>query len=305
MFPSLHRRQFLTTSAGLVSTGAMASLAMAEGDRKLADVKGKIGVTLSTFSGHVALRPTPGKFTFLELPQICRDELGMQLLDLNTSVLASEEPAYLDRCRAAIEAAGCIATNLKMNQKGLDMNSPDAGERERALAIYKRSIDTAARLGCRWARPLPLTREKPDIKIHVASYQALADHAAKHGVQMLVENYLWMEDDPDSVASLVKRIGRNVAPCPDIGNWANNSVRYDGLARSFPGAVSCDFKFFDLTADDEHPAFDLRRCWQIGHDAGFRGPWCFEHTHPDRRELFRQLTVLRDRLQGWIDAKKD
>ena len=102
----------------------------------------------------------------------------MRVIDLNTSTLASEEPAYLDKVRAAADKAGCILTNLKLNQRGLDMNSRDKDVRNKALTIYKKSIDAAAKLGLKWARPLPL-KEKPDMAIHVASYRELADYAAK------------------------------------------------------------------------------------------------------------------------------
>ncbi|HUG69375.1 MAG TPA: TIM barrel protein [Pirellulaceae bacterium] len=120
------------------------------------------------------------------------------VIDMNTSSLASMDEAYLDRCREAAEKAGCVFTNLKMNQRDVDMSSADEATRRKALEIYKASIDAASRLGCRWARPLPLP-ERPDMKIHIASYQELADYGAKRNIEMLVENYGWMQGDPNSV----------------------------------------------------------------------------------------------------------
>ncbi|MDA1050326.1 MAG: hypothetical protein O3C40_07575, partial [Planctomycetota bacterium] len=168
-----------------------------------------------------------------------------------------------------------------------------------ALDIYRGSIDAASRLGCRWARPLPLP-ELPDMKIHVASYKELADYGAERQVAMLVENYGWMQGDPDSVVKLIEAIGRNVAPCPDTGNWNDNETRYEGLAKSFPTAVTCDFKAKTLGPNGEHDAYDLRRCFDIGWQAGFRGPWCLEHAHRDRKTLFRELSMLRDMLREWM-----
>ncbi|MEO2104387.1 MAG: bacterial transcriptional activator domain-containing protein, partial [Actinomycetota bacterium] len=63
---------------------------------------------------------------------VLRDELDMKVIDLNTSSVASYEPAYLEKVREAARDAGCVLTNLKLNQRGLDMNSPDADVRERA-----------------------------------------------------------------------------------------------------------------------------------------------------------------------------
>ena len=230
-----------------------------------------------------------------------RDELDMRVIDLNTSSLASQEPKYLDRCREAAEKAGCLFINLKLNQRGLDMNSADRAVRDKALAAYEQSIEAAAQLGCRWARPLPLA-ERPDMKIHVASYRRLADFAAKHKVQMLVENFGWMQGDPESVPKLLKAIDRNVAACPDTGNWSSNEVRYAGLAKVFPLAVTCDYKARQLGPQGEHALYDLKRCFEIGWSAGFRGPWCLEHANRDRSALFRELALLRDMLRKWMKS---
>lgn len=263
------------------------------------DLAGEVGITSSSLSGHLVAKPKSGQFSMLDLPRVMRDELDMRVIDLNTSSLASMDKAYLDQCREAAEKAGCKFTNLKMNQRNVDMNSPDEATRRNAIDIYKASIDVASRLGCRWARPLPLP-ELPDMKIHVTSYQELADYGAERNVDMLVENYGWMQGDSDSVVKLVKAIGRSVAPCPDTGNWNDNDIRYEGLAKTFPTAVTCDYKAKAFGPNGEHTQYDLQRCFDIGWRAGFRGPWCLEHANRDRKTLFRELARLRDMLRGWM-----
>lgn len=47
----------------------------------------------------------------------------------------------------------------------------------------------------------------------------------------------------------------------------------------------------------------MTRCFQIGWDAGFRGPWCVEHFHADLRQLVREMGILRDQLRGWMRAE--
>jgi hypothetical protein len=268
------------------------------------DLAKEVGVTTSSFSGHLVAQPTDGQFSLLDLPRVMRDELDMRVIDLNTSSLASMDAAYLDRCREAAEKAGCVFTNLKMNQRGVDMSSADEATRRKALEIYKASIDAASRLGCRWARPLPLP-ESPDMKIHVASYQELADYGAERNIEMLVENYGWMQGDPNSVVKLIEAIGSNVASCPDTGNWNDNKTRYAALANTFPSAVTCDFKAKTLGPNGEHSAYDLHRCFEIGWKAGFRGPWCLEHANRDRAALFSELAALRDMLRNWMAALPD
>jgi hypothetical protein len=300
----LTRRQFVGAAsafcAGRIVSGLSSPVSGAEKpDEFTKSIAGQVGITTSSLSGHLVAKPVKGKFSLLELPRILRDELDMKVIDLNTSSVASHEPAYLEKVREAARDAGCVLTNLKLNQKGLDMNSPDKDVRQKAMSEYKKSIDAASKLGCRWARPLPL-KETPDMKLHVAACRELADFAAERDMRMLVENYQWMESDPQSVVTLIQRVGHGIEACPDTGNWKDNTIRYAGLEATFPIAVSCDFKARAISADGSHPLYDLKRCFTIGWKAGYRGPWCLEHANSDRATLFRELALLRDQLRGWM-----
>lgn len=306
----LTRRQFAGAASALCAGQFLPGLAgpiqaVAKPDEFTKSIAGQVGITTSSLSRHLVAKPGKGQFSLLELPRILRDELDMRVIDLNTSSVATYQPAYLEKVREAARDAGCVLTNLKLNQKGLDMNSSDVGIRNKALAEYRKSIDAASKLGCRWARPLPL-KETPDMRLHVSAYRELADFAAERDMQMLVENYQWMESDPNSVVTLLGKIGESagggigVAACPDTGNWKDNTIRYAGLKATFPIAVSCDFKARAIGSDGSHALYDLKRCFTIGWEAGFRGPWCLEHANADRAALFRELSLLRDQLRGWM-----
>jgi hypothetical protein len=274
------RREFCASLAA----AAQASAAEPALDRQ-------VGLVTASIAAHL-------KSAF-DLPRILRDELDLRVIDLNHNVLPSNGRADLDKFRAAADRAGCTISNLKMNQRDINMDSPEAEVRDHAVDQYRQWIDAAAHLGCRWARPLPRP-EKPDVKIHVDSYRRLAEHGERRGVQMIVENFAWMQDDADILPKLVRDIGRKVAAGPDTGNWNSNAVRYDGLAKAFPLAVTCDFKAKELTPEGTHPEYDLKRCFDIGWKAGFRGPWCLEYIHKDRATLIKNLGLLRDRLRGWM-----
>ncbi|MCA9021151.1 MAG: TIM barrel protein [Planctomycetaceae bacterium] len=297
------RRQFLNVSGGAVIGSCLGRLSPTIAKDAPQQVEKsldrQLGITTSSLAYQLSPQAKEDRITLLELPRILRDELGMTVIDLNTSTLAATDRKYLDQVRAAADKAGCVLTNLKMNQPKLDMNSPDAAVRNKALDTYKASIDVASHLGLKWARPLPLV-PKPDMKIHVASYRELCEYGAERNVQLLVENYGWMQSDPGSVVKLVKAIGENVAACPDTGNWDSEEIRYAGLKKTFPIAVTCDFKARNLGPRGEHPLYDLKRCFEIGWQAGFRGPWCFEHANKDRKALFKELLLLRKSLETWM-----
>ena len=263
------------------------------------DLTDEVGITTSSFGGLVKADPGDGQISLFDLPRIMREELDMRVLDINTTTLGSLEPDHVDRLREAAERVGCQITNLKLNQRGLQLGSPDPAVREHALSVYRQSIDAAARLGARWARP-HCSQDRPDAEILVNGLQELADYAASNGIGLLVENGGWMASDPESVPELIHAVGRNFAASPDTGSWEDD-VRYEGLARAFPLAVTCDYKAWDLGPNGEHEPYDLHRCFAIGREAGFRGPWCLEHPNRDRDALFRELAMLRDMLRRWTE----
>lgn len=271
-------------------------------DARDASLDGKLGITTGSFTRNLSETPQPGKLRLLDLPRLMRDELDMTVIDLMTATLPSLEPDCLERLRSEAEKAGCILTNLKMNQKGLEMASPDETVRRHAMDTYKRTIDAAKLLGVRWVRPLPGAK-RPDLKLLAAAYREMMDYAGERSIAVLIENFGWMQGDPDALPAVIKETGAALRSQPDTGNWTDEA-RYDGLAKAFPSAVSCDFKARELTADGGHTAYDLKRCFDIAWSTGFRGPWCFEHFHNDLPQLFREMGTLRDMLRRWMkDAK--
>jgi hypothetical protein len=292
----MKRRTVIHAAAGsVVLARARASIA-ASPDK--GELTGEVGVTTGGFIRHLSVESHAGKMRLLDLPKLLRDELDMRVIDLMTKTLASMAPAYLEQLRHAAASAGCVLTNLKMNQPGLDMASPDEATRRHALNEFKNTIDAAAMLGVRWVRPQPGIR-RPDPGLHAAAYRELIDYAAPKGIALLIENNGWLRDDPAAIPSVIQEVGAGLHAQPDTGNWTD-AARFDGLARAFPLAVTCDFKAFELAPDGGHQAYDLKRCFQIGWDSGFRGPWCIEHAHADWKQHLRETALLRDQLRQWM-----
>ncbi len=297
------RRQFLAAAGASLAVPFRVS-GFEPQIRQVPELAGKLGLVSASLSKHIAERPTGDQFTLLDFPRILRNELGLTVADLNTMNFPHLEPAYVQLLRAAIDASGCVATNLKMNQK-VDMASADASERAHAMSVYKQSIDAARILGCRWVRPLPRA-ETPNRERLLEAFDELIDYAGERGITVLIENFGWMMDDPDSVVDLADAIGRDrVAIGPDTGNWSSNEIRYAALEKTFPRAVTCDFKAKILDGEGNHPAYDLERCFETGWNAGFRGPWCFEYGHADRDTAFRGIRFLRESLERWMKEKGD
>lgn len=292
---TLSRRSFLTTVG---TTPLLWNSVSFAADPKRPKLDNELGITTGSFMRHLSVERKAAKLRLLDLPKLMRDELGLRVIDLMTRTLASFEPAYVDDLRNRAEKAGCIITNLKMNQRGLDMASPDQATRKRAMDEYKRTIDVAYRLGCRWVRPAP-GRKRPDIKLLAGAYRELIDYAAPKSISLLIENNGWISNDADAIPNVVRAVGRGLDVSPDTGNWGD-TTRYKGLAKAFPLAVTCDYKAYMFGPNGEHPRYDLKRCFQIGWDAGFRGPWCFEHFNETLAGQLKGFVRLREMLQRWM-----
>lgn len=264
----------------------------AAGSEELAN---EVGVVAAVFGSH----QKKGTLNLNDIPKVVREDLDMRVLDMNTMNFTSLEPKVVDAFRQAAEDAGCVLTNLKMNQRGIDPGSANAEARKHAIDVYKSSIDAAEKMGMRWVRPLP-TAQKPDLQLLVESFRELADYAGERGIEVLVENFGWMQDDPNSVVDLIKAVDRDLPASPDTGNWNSNDVRYAGLEKTFPLAATCDFKAKTMKPDGEHSAYDLKKCFDIGWSAGFRGPWCIEHGNADFEQLLKNIGRVRDSLRHWM-----
>jgi hypothetical protein len=258
---------------------------------------GVIGIT----TGGLNYQRLNGILNVFTLPEFVRDELEMQLIDLNTRWMESFDQAYTRRVRKTAEEKGCYFTNLKVNHKFGNLYSENANERDESMTKAQDLIVCAKTLGCRWVR-FPVRKfAAGDDNSKLNAHRALAAFAKPHGIQLLVEN--GTSTDPDSVARAVKAIVDNVAAGPDTGNWSDDA-RYEGLSKSFPGAVTCDFKVFDLDEDRHHGKYDIKRCFDIAWQAGFRGPWAIEHWNEDTRAFARETKFLRDQLKQWMAAER-
>lgn len=296
----LDRRKFLRGTAAVAIAGmGVVESSVRSDEPSRPSLDRMIGIT----TGGLDFQRINRILTALTLPAFMRDELGMRLIDFNTRWLTSYEPSYIERVRMAAEDADCFFSNLKVNHKFGDLYSQDSDERKLAMSNARQQVEIAEMLGARWIRfTVPKITDSDDAS-KVAAHRELAMFAGERGIQLLVENGGWLKSDPDSIQRVVKAIGHNVASGPDTGNW-DDDVRYEALEKSFPGAVTCDFKVFDLDADNRHAKYDIRRCFDIGWNSGFRGPWAIEHWNDDTKAYVRETTWLRDQLTKWmLDSK--
>lgn len=127
--------------------------------------------------------------------------LDLDGTEIHDRMLASFDPAYLDRIGEALAAHGLSVSQLI---GAADFTHPDPEVRAQQLEITKRNIDAAARLGATCVRLTagqahPGVSREQGVAWAVEGLRAAAEYAAARGVWAAYEDhykdYFWAEPD--------------------------------------------------------------------------------------------------------------
>ena len=178
------RREFLKSTITATAATATCGVHSSAADERRPSLAGEIGFT----TGSLAYQRRNKLLKMSSLPKFVRDDLGMQLIDLNTNWLESYEDSYVRRVRESAEDADCFFTNLKVNHKFGDLYADDTNERQKAMAHARQLVTAARLLGARWMR-FSIPKPVPDTRTATLSaHRELARVAESQGIQLLVEN---------------------------------------------------------------------------------------------------------------------
>ncbi|MGZ0174598.1 MAG: hypothetical protein ACKVHE_34280 [Planctomycetales bacterium] len=122
---SVNRRGFLTVAGGVAAGSILGMQPVSAASEQPKSLAGVIGIT----TGGLDYQRLNGILNVFTLPEFVRDELEMQLIDLNTRWMESFDQTYARRVRKTAEEKGCYFTNLKVNHKFGDLYSKDANQR--------------------------------------------------------------------------------------------------------------------------------------------------------------------------------
>jgi sugar phosphate isomerase/epimerase len=153
---------------------------------------------------------------------------------------------------------------------------PAGPEREKEIANVKRWLDVAADLGSPAIRIFAGDAQKgqPETEARrncVESIEACADHAARRGVFLALENHGGVVAEPDSLLEIVQAVksewfGVNL----DTGNF-HGVDPYADLARCAPYAVTAQVKVEMQAKGGPKQEADFGRLVRLLKDAGYRG----------------------------------
>ena len=196
-------------------------------------------------------------------------------------------PDYLMRLKRTAHLWGQSITGTPI---GNEFTYPAGADRDAQVAKYKQWLDVSADLGSpavrTFAGKAPKGMSDSDARKNVVeTLNIVAEHAAKRGVFIGVENHGGVVAEPDGLLEIVTAVqspwvGINL----DTGNFRTDDP-YRDLARCAPYAVTVQFKLDMFPKGQPAQLADFPRILKILREASYRGFVTLEYeSKEDPRE---------------------
>jgi sugar phosphate isomerase/epimerase len=197
---------------------------------------------------------------------------------------------WLEKMAAKMAATGTRCQHVS-NNAPRDICEPDESKRRAGIDVAKKWLDGAAILGAksmrvnsggpRIAPNSVVTSDYPKndelakyLRLCIESFKEMADHGAKVGVIVTLENHWGLTANPMNIRIIVDEVNSPYCGAsPDFCNWEHEYLMYHGLAALAPYAPTVvHAKYWNRWKDN-----DIARSVRIMLDGGFKGIFALEY----------------------------
>lgn len=221
------------------------------------------------------------KWTNLDLPRICREQLGINGIEFVNQFFENPTIRYLQQLKRNGATHGVNFVLIMVDSEG-DMAALDRKERMQSAIAHRKWIDIAHYLGCHAIRcnmggPRQNWKSDPDVVKRAAeSFTSLLDYAKGAGLNVVIENHGGASSDPEVLSALMKTVNHpDFGTLPDFGNINPGDNHEEVIRRIVPWAKGISVKA-SWDADGSHPRWNLDRLIAICRQAGYKGYWGIE-----------------------------
>lgn len=312
----MNRRTFLTTGAA-AATGALALHAEPSAAPKAGNALIKLG--LCTYSYWHFRDPKPSIESVLDRAAALNaqgvDVLHRQMEMEEHAPLTDKDRAYLHKLKRHAFRAGVDLINLSIHQ---DFVSPEAAEREKAIAHTDKCLEIAYDLGIpcirlnagRWKtiqdfdELMAARGEEPILPGHtldegfkwcIDSIHRCVELAGKRGIVMALENHWGLTSKVEGVLRILEAFDSPwIGALMDTGNFLEDP--YDKLVRIAPKTVFVQAKTYPGGGEWYTLDLDYPRIAKILQDAGYRGYVALEMEGKEDADTAvpKSLAILRE-----------
>lgn len=198
----------------------------------------------------------------------------------------STDPKYLEEFRSALEKAHSAVVDIAVDGAN-SQYSPDAAERDRALASSKEWVDVGAALGSPSIRTHIQGNKdsKPDVARAAETLARVAEYGAKKNVAISLENDDAVSEDPFFIVQLIEKVNNPwLRSLPDFGNSLNthdDDFNYRAMDAMFAHAYGiCHVKDGEVDEQGKPTHVDLARTFGILKKSGYKGFCSIEFDAP-------------------------
>jgi sugar phosphate isomerase/epimerase len=231
---------------------------------------------VSSWSFHTSFErdannPAKVLMDVLDFPEMVADRYDVHNVEIVLPHFVEPGPARIAEFKARLDKAHSRVVNMPLDFAVLwntpAISSTDPAERDAAIAMYKKGIDTAHDLGSPTVRCDPGIVNLDDPSLTIDAYKQLAAHARGKGITVVVENHGPIAKNPDALVRILKDAG--VGALPDFGNFPDEETREKGLRALFPLADG-------IAHAKLREGQDFARCMRIAKESGFKGVFSIE-----------------------------
>jgi sugar phosphate isomerase/epimerase len=264
-------------------------------------------ISLAEWSLHRALFAK--KLDHLDFPKTARQDYGIEAIELVNQFFKDKarDMEYLGEFKKRADGLGVKILLIMVDGEGA-LGEPEADKRKQAVENHYKWIEAAKYFNCHSIRVNAESRGvgTPEEQAERAAdgLRQLAQFAAKHGLNVIVENHGGLSSHGAWLAGVMRKVNLpNCGTLPDFGNFrikeGEEYDRYQGVAELMPFAKAVSAKSHDFDAEGNEIHTDYRRMMKIVLDAGYRGYVGIEYegSKLGEPEGIRATKALLERIQ--------
>ncbi len=295
---SLDRRRFLQHSAATTAGLGLTALA---GPALAAKAEPKFKISLAEWSLHKAL--FSGKMTNLDFAQQATTLYGIDAVEYVNQFFKDKatDQKYLGEMKTRSQDQNVKNVLIMIDSEGF-LGDPDNAKRMKAIENHYKWVEAAKFLGCHSIRVNAYSKGTPEEQAKLAAdgLRGVAEFAAPHQINVIVENHGGLSSNGKWLAGLMKMVDLpNVGTLPDFGNFQDYDP-YLAVEEMMPYAKGVSAKSYDFDSEGNDTKIDYARMIKIVLAAGYHGYIGIEYegSRLPEPDGIRATKKLLERYQG-------
>ncbi len=268
-------------------------------------------ISLAQWSLHRALND--GKLDNLDFAAKTRNDFGIDAVEYVNGFFKdkAEDEKYLQQMKKRAADVGVRNLLIMIDGEGR-LGDPEQTTRTQAVHKHHRWVSAAKFLGCHSIRVNAASSGTYDEQMKLAAdgLRQLTEYAAKHELNVIVENHGGLSSNGAWLAGVMKLVDHpRCGTLPDFGNFHMGQGkwydRYQGVQEMMPFAKAVSAKSHEFDEAGNETGTDFLRMMKIVLAAGYQGYVGIEYEgkNPDEDRGIRLTKALLEKVRTKLTKK--